>query len=288
MGKPHKFALGRGLESLLPQEPVGSSSISEIEISQIHPNPDQPRRIFEDESLDELADSIEAIGLVQPITLREDGDGYMIISGERRWRAAKKAGLQKLPAYIRTAEDDEVMEMALVENIQREDLNAIEVALAYQKLLEINRMTQEELGKRIGKKRATISNYIRLLKLPAEVQLALTSKKIDMGHARALLRVSDPEMQLALYEQTVRENLSVRQVEELAAAIENGQAPKPKKKAEKSADQQLFKELTNHLSQVFKTKVKLQANDKGKGKLTIPFANEEELERIMMLLENVK
>ncbi|MDO4672386.1 MAG: ParB/RepB/Spo0J family partition protein [Porphyromonadaceae bacterium] len=288
MGKPHKFALGRGLESLLPQEPVGSSSISEIEISQIHPNPDQPRRIFEDESLDELAESIEAIGLVQPITLREDGDGYMIISGERRWRAAKKAGLQKLPAYIRTAEDDEVMEMALVENIQREDLNAIEVALAYQKLLEINRMTQEELGKRIGKKRATISNYIRLLKLPAEVQLALTSKKIDMGHARALLRVSDPEMQLALYEQTVRENLSVRQVEELAAAIENGQAPKPKKKAEKSADQQLFKELTNHLSQVFKTKVKLQANDKGKGKLTIPFANEEELERIMMLLENVK
>lgn len=288
MGKPHKFALGRGLESLLPQEPVGSSSISEIEISQIHPNPNQPRRIFEDESLDELAESIEAIGLVQPITLREDGDGYMIISGERRWRAAKKAGLQKLPAYIRTAEDDEVMEMALVENIQREDLNAIEVALAYQKLLEINRMTQEELGKRIGKKRATISNYIRLLKLPAEVQLALTSKKIDMGHARALLRVSDPEMQLALYEQTVRENLSVRQVEELAAAIENGQAPKPKKKAEKSADQQLFKELTNHLSQVFKTKVKLQANDKGKGKLTIPFANEEELERIMMLLENVK
>ena len=196
-----KNALGRGLGALLSTEEIrteGSSSISEVELSQINPNPDQPRREFDQDALEDLATSIKTIGLIQPISLRRMPDGsYQIIAGERRYRAAKLAGITQLPAYVKTAEDDLVMEMALIENIQREDLNAIEIALAFQKLSEIYNLTQEKLSERLGKNRATIANYLRLLKLPAVIQLGLTNKHIDMGHARALVTIEDPQLQLA-------------------------------------------------------------------------------------------
>ena len=222
-----RSALGRGLDALITMDELktsGSSSISEIELEKIQPNPEQPRSIFEEETLDELATSIRSIGVIQPITLKEIGpDRYMIISGERRYRASLKAGLERIPAYIRTAADENVVEMALIENIQREDLNSIEIALAYQKLIENYGLTQEGLSERVGKKRATIADYLRLLKLPAEIQMGLKNKKIDMGHARALLAVDDPEVQLALYEQITRQGLSVRNVEELARAAAEGE-----------------------------------------------------------------
>ena len=183
--------MGRGLDALISNEEVrtsGTSSIGEVPIERIQPNPSQPRREFDDETLQELADSIREIGIVQPISLRSTGDGmYQIIAGERRWRAAALAGLSTVPAYIRTADDEKMMQMALVENIQREDLNAIEIALAYQNLIEQYGLKQEELSLKVGKKRATVANYLRLLKLPAQVQMALKNKQIDQGHARALL-----------------------------------------------------------------------------------------------------
>ena len=198
-----KSALGRGLDALISTDFVktqGSSSINEVPLDQIHANPDQPRRDFDPESLAELADSLREIGIIQPITLRKIKDGdYQIIAGERRFRAAGIAGLKTIPAYIRTADDENVMAMALIENIQREDLNSMEVALACQNLLEVYKMTQEQLSSRIGKNRATIANYIRLLKLPAEIQVALKNRQIDMGHARALLAIDDPVKQLRLF-----------------------------------------------------------------------------------------
>ena len=288
--KHTKKTLGRGLDSLLDAEVIGSSSISEVAISDIYPNPDQPRRTFEEESLKELAASLRSIGLVQPITLLKKSAGdYMIISGERRWRAARMAGMTTLPAYIKTEEDEHVMEMALIENIQREDLNAIEISLAYQKLIETYDLTQEELSTRVGKKRTTISNYLRLLKLPGEIQIGLTQKKIDMGHARALLSIPDPEHQLALYAEIIRQGLSVRAVESLAAHYreEGADSPTKQKKTKQSLPEE-YRLLTGQLSRFFRTKVKLDCDAKGKGKLTIPFASEEELERIMALLERIR
>ena len=288
--KHTKKTLGRGLDSLLDAEVIGSSSISEAAISDIYPNPDQPRRTFEEESLKELAASLRSIGLVQPITLLKKSAGdYMIISGERRWRAARMAGMTTLPAYIKTEEDEHVMEMALIENIQREDLNAIEISLAYQKLIETYDLTQEELSTRVGKKRTTISNYLRLLKLPGEIQIGLTQKKIDMGHARALLSIPDPEHQLALYAEIIRQGLSVRAVESLAAHYreEGVDSPAKQKKTKQSLPEE-YRLLTGQLSRFFRTKVKLDCDAKGKGKLTIPFASEEELERIMALLERIR
>ena len=213
------MGLGRGLDSLISMDNIqtsGSSAINEIELSQISPNPEQPRAWFDEESLEELASSIRELGIIQPLTLRKLGaDQYQIISGERRYRAAKKAGLTTVPAYIRTANDSELTEMALIENIQREDLNAIEVALTFKKLIDQYRLTQEQLSTRIGKKRATIANFLRLLKLPAEVQLGLRDRRVDMGHARALLAVENPKLQLRLYNEIRKKGLSVRQVEEL-------------------------------------------------------------------------
>ena len=218
-------ALGRGLDSLISMddEPAsGSSAINDIPLSAISPNPDQPRTNFDDEALEELAASIRQIGIIQPLSLRKTGpDTYQIIAGERRYRAALMAGLQSVPAYIRTANDAELTEMALIENIQREDLNAIEIALTFRKLIEQYSLTQEALSERIGKKRATIANFLRLLRLPAEVQLGLRDKRVDMGHARALLTISDPALQLKLYNEILKQGLSVRRVEELAKAYEN-------------------------------------------------------------------
>ena len=288
-----RSALGRGLDALITMEDLktgGSSSISEISLSKIQPNPDQPRSMFEEEALEELATSIRSLGVIQPITLKEIGpDRYMIISGERRYRASLKAGLEEIPAYIKTAADEHVVEMAMIENIQREDLNAIEIALAYQKLIDNYELTQEKLSERVGKKRTTIANYLRLLKLPAEIQVGLKDKKIDMGHARALISVQDPEIQLALYEQILQDGLSVRQVEELVrnaaeVAVPEAKDEQPKKKLLPEE----YNLLKDHLSRFFNTRVNLSCNEKGKGKITIPFASEDELEKLIMLLDKLK
>lgn len=288
----NRSALGRGLEALITMDDLktgGSSSINEIELSKIEPNPEQPRSVFEEEALEELAASIRSLGVIQPITLKEIGkDRYMIISGERRYRASLLAGLTEIPAYVKTAADENVVEMALIENIQREDLNSIEIALAYQKLIDTYGLTQEKLSERVGKKRATIANYLRLLKLPAEIQMGLKDKKIDMGHARALIPVEDPEVQLALYEQILAEGLSVRAVEEM---VRNGSAATAEKKKAAPRGRRLPEEynlLKDHLSHFFKTKVQLSYNDKGKGRISIPFASEEELERLMGLFDKLK
>lgn len=290
-----RSALGRGLDALITMDDLktgGSSSISEIELSKIQPNPEQPRSIFEEETLEELATSIRSLGVIQPITLKEIGtDQYMIISGERRYRASLKAGLERIPAYIKTAADENVVEMALIENIQREDLNSIEIALAYQKLIDNYGLTQEGLSERVGKKRATIANYLRLLKLPAEIQVGLKDKKIDMGHARALIPVEDPEVQLALYEQILADGLSVRNVEEMVRCVAEGSMPALPEKQKVERKPMLpeeFKLLKDHLSRFFDTKVLLSCNEKGKGKITIPFATEEELEKLIGLLDKLK
>lgn len=297
MTKPNKSRLGRGLDALLTMDDLktgGSSSISEIDLSKIEPNPDQPRTIFENETLEELTSSIRSYGIIQPITLKEVApEKYLIIAGERRYRAALKAGLERVPAYIKTAADENVAEIALIENIQREDLNAIEIALAYQKLIDTNGFTQEQLSERVGKKRTTIANYLRLLKLPAEIQVGLKDKRIDMGHARALIPVDDPEVQLALYEQILVQGLSVRNVEELvrnaaAEGLENLETPDSQKPRRKLLPDE-YKLLKDHLSMFFQTKVKLTYNDEnGKGKISIPFNSEEELEKIMGLLDQMK
>ena len=296
MAMKTKSVLGRGLGNLLPDEPMaslsGAASIQELSISLIQPNPNQPRREFDEERLEELASSIRALGLVQPITVQELGGGqYQIISGERRWRAAQRAGLERLPAYIRPVRAEELMELALVENIQREDLNAIEIALAYQQIIDLQQLKQEELAERVGKKRTTVANYLRLLRLPAEIQLGLTQRLIDMGHARALLQIEDTERQLELYALIQQEQLSVRAVEELARAVQQGGEELPTAKpasAPKASAREDYKILEQHLAQVFASRVTLRCNAQGKGRLTIPFSSDEELERIMQLLERVQ
>ena len=223
MAVQKKFALGRGLDALISTDEIktsGSSSINEIELSKISVNPNQPRREFDPVALQELADSIAEIGIIQPITLRQlDENAYQIIAGERRYRASIQAGLKTVPAYIRTADDENVMEMALVENIQREDLNSLEIALAYQHLMEQYDMTQERLSERVGKKRTTIANYLRLLKLPATIQVALKNKEIDMGHARALLALNEPKTQIRIFNEIKAHDYSVRKVEEIVKAL---------------------------------------------------------------------
>ena len=285
-----KTALGRGLGALITMDDLttgGSSSINEIELSKIQPNPDQPRTFFDQEALEELAVSIRTLGIVQPITLREvSADSYQIISGERRYRASLLAGLETVPAYIKTAADDNVMEMALIENIQREDLNAIEIALAYQKLLDTYSLTQERLSERIGKKRGTVANYLRLLKLPADIQIGLKNKLIDMGHARTLVSIPDPTIQLDVYEKILKQHLSVRNVEELVRKLgDERTAGKGDKAIKKSID---YAPLQSHLTKFFKTTVKLDCDEKGKGKITIAFKSDAELERIVALLDDLK
>ncbi|MDR1742235.1 MAG: ParB/RepB/Spo0J family partition protein [Dysgonamonadaceae bacterium] len=287
-----KNALGRGLDALITfndGETQGSSSINEVELSKIVANPDQPRRLFDEEALEELAVSIRQNGVIQPITLREVGDDtYQIVAGERRYRASQIAGLTSIPAYIKTVNDDEVMEMALIENIQREDLNSIEIALAYQNLMDSLSITQEQLSGRVGKKRATIANYLRLLKLPADVQMGVKDKKIDMGHARALVTMSDPLEQLALYNRILDEGLSVRAVESIVRKEGDAKKTFPKKSTEKSAPANDFGSLQKHLSSYFKTDVQFVCNKRGKGKITIPFNSIEELERLIVMFDGIK
>ena len=286
-------ALGRGLDALISTDevkPQGSSTISEIALDQIEANPNQPRREFDPATLQELANSIREIGIVQPITLRQTHEGkYQIVAGERRWRASQMAGLENIPAYIRTINDENVMEMALVENIQREDLNAIDIALAYSHLLEKEGMTQEKVAERVGKSRVAVANYLRLLKLPAQVQMALQKKSIDMGHARALLALDSPSLQLQVFEQIQRSGASVRQVEELVKKLKSGE--KDALAGNKGKDKHLSEEfgmLRDQLESFFRTKVSLSISPNGKGKISIPFANEEELEHIMSVFDNMR
>ena len=286
-------ALGRGLDALISTEEVktgGSSSISEVRIELIHPNPNQPRREFDDDSLQELANSIRQIGIIQPITLRDTGDGsYTIIAGERRWKASQRAGLEKIPAYIRTVDDENMMEMALVENIQREDLNALEIALAYQHLTEQYGLTQEKLSERVGKNRATVTNYLRLLKLPATIQVALKNKDIDMGHARALLSIEKPSLQLKLYNEILKKGLSVRQVEQLAKqyqlASQQGDAAQASSTRRDTTDYAI---MQRHLANAFGVPVKFACDQSGKGRITFSFKNEAELEKIIGIFDKLK
>ncbi len=268
----------------------GSSNISEVNMELIKPNPNQPRREFDDDALQELANSIRQIGIIQPITLRDMGDGtYIIIAGERRWRASQRAGLTHIPAYIRTVDDENMMEMALVENIQRQDLSAMEIALAYQHLIEQYDITQEQLSEKVGKNRATVTNYLRLLKLPAPVQVALRNREIDMGHARALLTLNDPTAQLKVFAEMKNGKLSVRKIEEMVKELSEGGSVKTgdgKRIRQKGSNLNSdYSELKNALSKIFQAKVQLTCADTGKGKITIPFSSSEELERIMSIID---
>ena len=295
MAVQKKYALGRGLDALISSEEVktsGSSSINEIELSKISVNPNQPRREFDPIALQDLAESIGEIGIIQPITLRQlSEDSYQIIAGERRYRASVMAGLTTIPAYIRTADDENVMEMALIENIQREDLNSLEIALAYQHLIEQYGLTQERLSERVGKKRATITNYLRLLKLPAPIQMALKNKEIDMGHARALLALDDPKTQIKIFNEIISQGYSVRKVEEIVKALASGKSVESGGKKITPKGTKLSEEYTmlqNHLCSFFGTKVQLSCTPKGKGKISIPFNSESDLERIMEILDSLK
>jgi len=282
---------GRGLDALIDThsevKTEGSSNLNEIEIAQIEPNPNQPRREFDQEALQELANSIRELGIIQPITLRKvEGQKYQIIAGERRWRASQLAGLTKIPAYIVSVEDQNAMEMALVENIQREDLNAIEIALAYQHLADTSGMTQAKISERVGKSRAAVTNYMRLLKLPAQVQIALKNHEIEMGHARALLAIESPSQQIKLFKEIQQHQYSVRKVEELVQTLKSGEdivTAKTKIAANRLPEE--FNVLRNRLSQFFQAKVQMTCSPKGKGKISILFDNEEQLERIMNALD---
>jgi ParB family chromosome partitioning protein len=282
---------GRGLDALIDTSDVmtqGSSNLNEIPIDQIEPNPDQPRREFDEEALQELATSIQNMGIIAPITLRQVApDHYQIIAGERRWRASQMAGLQTIPAYIRTANDESVMELALVENIQREDLNAIEIALAYEHLAETSGMTQEKISERVGKSRTAVTNYMRLLKLPAQIQMALKNREIDMGHARALLSLDSPSMQLKLFRDVLKNQYSVRKVEEMVQALKSGEDVQSARKriATNAPLSAQLVERKDALTRYLKTKVQMSCTAKGSGKISIAFANEEDLNRILALLE---
>jgi ParB family chromosome partitioning protein len=293
--------LGKGLGELIREatqesaEPEGVvSMIQELNLSDIRPNPYQPRTEFDEEALNELGASIKALGIVQPITVRVVEDGkYEIVAGERRYRASKMAGLTTIPAYIRKTENEDVLTLALIENIQREDLNAMEVALSYQRLIDECHLTQEELSDRVGKKRTTVTNYLRLLKLPAAIQFAVRDKKISMGHARAILGAEDAETQLMIFEQILKYDFSVRKVEEVVRELANPKEeavlPEPaEEKPRRTNDIGDYIELQKHLSSRFKTKVELKRNENGKGKIVIGFKSDMELERIMELLDRIE
>ncbi len=274
------------------QEPA-AASINEIEIELIEVNPFQPRKHFDEEALNELAISIKELGIIQPITVRQlDNGKYQLITGERRFRASQRAGLKQIPAYIRKADDQAMLELALVENIQREDLDSIEVAISYQRLIDECSLTQENLSERVGKKRSTVANYLRLLKLPAEIQLGIRNRKLAMGHARALVNVDSAEIQLDIFNQIIEDDLSVRQVEELVRQLNEPQpeviqVPKNGKPAKESLPAE-FDSYKSQLCDIFNSKVELKRDNKGTGKIVIPFNTDSELIQIMSLVEKVR
>lgn len=291
-------ALGRGLSALLaiPESDERNTNdntgtvvgaIASIFVDYIEANPFQPRSEFEEQALNELAASIKHQGIIQPITVRKIGhDKYQLISGERRLRASKLAGLEEIPAYIRFATDGQMLEMALVENIQRENLNAIEVALSYQALIDECKLTQEQMSEKVGKNRTTITNYLRLLKLPAEVQLDIRDDKISMGHARALITLDDTEQQLFITKQIVEKGLSVREVEKMVRIINNPEEKKIKKT--KDALPENYKSIKDSLIHHFSTKIEIKRNNRGRGNIVIPFASDKDFDRILNLMKENK
>ena len=285
--------LGRGLNAIfdvgdivVKNDFAANSSIDEIELSKIIPNPNQPRTMFDEEQISELAESIRSLGLVQPLTLRKEDNGtYTIISGERRYRASKKAGLERVPAYIRTVDDNTMLEMALVENIQRQDLNAIEIAFSLQRLMEECNITQEALADRVGKKRSPVSNYIRLLKLPAEIQLALQNDIISMGHAKALINIESKAKQVSLLKRIVKHNLSVRQTEEAVKAL-SSQVKKEKPMVDEEYPES-YTRLVEHLEKFFNQEISIKKGPKGDGKIVIGFHDDAEIEKILSKFEHL-
>jgi ParB family chromosome partitioning protein len=288
-----KNALGRGLGALIDgvEKEILERKVEpnmDIALDSIDGNPFQPRTHFDDQSLEELAASIKKLGIVQPLTVRETGNGrYQLIAGERRLRAARLAGLTHVPAYIRTADDQAMLELALVENIQREDLDSIEVAICFQRLIEECRLTQEQLSDRVGKQRSTIANYLRLLRLPAEIQLGIRNKHIMMGHARTLVNIENPKTQMDVYYRIIDKDLSVRQVEELVRMLQTEKIKDPAKDERKKKLNEDFLQLSEHLNRIFSTKVNFRINEQGKGKIVIPFENPEEMERILGLFDRL-
>lgn len=285
-----KMALGKGLGALIDDASsnnvIKAGNVNEIPIDNIEINPFQPRKEFEEDALNELATSIKELGIIQPITVREiSPNKYQLITGERRFRASKIVGLKTIPAFVRKANDTEMLEMALVENIQREDLNAIEIALSYNRLIEECKLTQETLSDKVGKKRSTIANYLRLLRLPAIIQIAIKDKKLSMGHARAIVTIEDTEAQLMLFDQIIKNDYSVRKIEELVRNIDQIKAQKKEKKTGKTETE--YKELQNHLEKYFQSKIELKRNDKGKGKIIIHFQSDEGLEKIIGILDKI-
>lgn len=285
-----KTVLGRGLGALMDDADIireHISGIAEIELDRIEVNPYQPRTTFDEEKLDELADSIKEIGLIQPITLRKtDGDKYQIITGERRFRAAQKAGLKKIPAFIREAANDAMLEMALVENIQREDLNSVEIALSYQRLIDECNFTQETMSARVGKKRSTITNYLRLLKLPAVIQKALVEKQISVGHAKALINIENTDTQLTLFSQILKYDYSVRKIEEIVRKLSEKNQEEDFQNNTKDLLPDHFKPVKQLFENLFPHAVKFTADNSGKGKITIAFKSESDLQKIVKFFEN--
>jgi ParB family chromosome partitioning protein len=288
-----KNALGRGLGALIDgvEKEILERKVEpnmDISLDSIDGNPFQPRTHFDDQALEELAASINKLGIVQPLTVRETGNGrYQLIAGERRLRAARLASLTHVPAYIRTADDQAMLELALVENIQREDLDAIEVAISFQRLIEECKLTQEQLSDRVGKQRSTISNYLRLLRLPAEIQLGIRNKHIMMGHARTLVSIENPKTQMDVYYRIVDGELSVRQAEELVRLLQSERIKDPEKRERKKKLNDDFLQLSEHLNRIFSTKVNFRINELGKGKIVIPFENPEEMERILGVFDRL-
>jgi ParB family chromosome partitioning protein len=288
-----KNALGRGLGALIEgvEKEILEKKIEvnkNISVDSIDSNPFQPRTSFDEQSLEELTLSIKKLGIVQPLTVRETGDGrYQLIAGERRLRAARRAGLTHVPAFIRTADDQAMLELALVENIQREDLDAVEVAISFQRLIEECKLTQEELSERVGKQRSTVANYLRLLKLPAEIQLGIKNKQLMMGHARTLVNIEDPKKQINIYYKIIDGELSVRQSEELVRQLQSEKIKDPEKQERKQKLNQDFSRLSEHLGSIFAAKVNFRINEQGKGKIVIPFENPEEMERILGIFDRL-
>lgn len=296
MSAKHKNALGRGLGALLneasdesPRIPrkanVTPSGINEVDIELIETNPFQPRTHFDEEALNELKDSIKTQGIIQPITVRKVGSKYQLISGERRLQASKLAGLKKIPAYVRSANDQQMLEMALIENIQRENLNAIEVALSYQRLISECDLKQEELGDRVGKKRSTVTNYLRLLKLPPDIQAGIRDGEVSMGHARALISIENIDILLEVYKKIIQQGLSVRKTEELVRFLTNPSKDKTPTPVGVKASSPEIQKLQSELSSHFGSKVHIKADDKNKGEIKIPFVSTQDLNRILEILD---
>lgn len=295
-----KTGLGRGLSALLddsesshpPKQQVNAVSeteqignISHVSLTEVETNPYQPRTEFDQVALNELADSIKVQGLIQPITVRKLGaNKYQLISGERRFRASKLAGLTQIPAYIRSANDQQMLEMALIENIQRENLNAIEVALSFQRMIDEVGLKQEQLGERVGKNRTTVTNYLRLLKLPPAIQASIRDQKISMGHARALINVDGVDKQLYIHQEILEKGLSVRKVEEIVRNLQHVPLAASEKNKEKVVSFQ-YKKLQDDLASKFATRVKLKVSQNGKGAIEIPFMSDDDLNRILELLD---